>query len=266
MPQGFQDGNRLKSLCNPICEKISRGLNRNFVVSLLGLIFLFILVWCFDYIDRCLYKVVLSVPYVALPVCAFVNGMRAKDEQRRFDWLSLGYTVFFFLSLMLAIFSKLERSDLGIYVMSAMVSSPFAVIFVLLTRWRPLLLVGMVPAVILVAAGWIFAALQEGASLHLALPPFLITIFVLIALWTLVVWPVLWMAEKWRKRPALGPFLESLMMFLLFLPTIALFILAPQLFSSIKAWAPVLGAVVGVVFGSVVSVPFRKFLLELWKS
>ena len=242
-------------------EDLSRGFTVNFVMTLLILAMLTYFIWGFGHIDRLYDSVVLNLLPAFFPPVAFYQGVRQKPEARRFDWSYFGYMVFMFLALMLAISDEYDLDELGINIVVVMTSAPWLVLFGILVRGKRILAVGMVPAAMLLMAYWVLPGLSKGLEPHYSLIP-LSAVSVLLALWSFLVWLLFKGVDRWPqpKHETLGPFMESLAMLFLFAPLMVLAIWVPRAFPGGEDWSVVLAAMVGVVFGSVISEPLTRFL------
>ena len=246
------------------CRKLSwkdlrRGVSGDFVPTLLSLAILTYIIWGFDYIEGVYDSVVINLLPAVLPPLAFFEAMRKKPEGRRFSWLNIGLAFFLVLALGLAVSDKFDIDALGINVVVMMTSSPWLVIFGILVREKRILALGMVPAAILLMAYWILPAFSSDLELHFFLIP-LMAVSLLTAAWTVLVWILFKGVDKWPCHSTLGPLMESLAMLSLFMPLMVLAIWVPRTIPGGDDWSVVLAAIVGVVFGSVVSEPLARFL------
>ena len=238
---------------------LRRGVTANFVMTLLTLAMLTYFIWGFDYIDRLYDSVVINLLPAVLPPMVFFEAMQQKREARRFDWLYAGFVVFLGLALLLAISDRYDIDELGINVVVMLVSLPWLFIFGILVRGKRILAVGMAPAAIVLMGYWVLPGLSDGLELQYSLVP-LPAVSMLLASWTLLVWILFKGVDRWPKDPTLGPLMESLAMLSLFIPIMVLAIWVPRTIPGGEDWSVVLAAMVGVVFGSVVSEPLTRFL------
>ena len=240
-------------------KDLRRGVSRDFVLTLLSLAMLTYFIWGFDYFERLYDRVVMNLLSATLPLLAFFEAMRQKPEGRRFSWWNAGFAFFLALALGLAVSDKFDLDALGLNVVVIMTSSPWLVIFGILVREKRILAIGMVPAAILLMAYWILPAFSSDLELHFFLIP-LIAVSLPTAAWTVLVWILFKGVDKWPSHPTLGPLMESLAMLFLFMPLMVLAIWVPRTIPGGDDWSVVLAAIVGVVFGSVVSEPLARFL------
>ncbi len=224
---------------------------------ILGMLTYFI--WGFDYIDRLYDSVVMNLLPAVLPPMVFYEGMRRKPGVQQFQWLYLGFAVFLGLALILAVSDTYDFHELGFNVVVAMTSFPWLFIFGMLVRGKRILAIGMAPAAALLMGYWIEPAISGGAELQYLLIP-LPAVSILLAAWTFLVWILFKGVDRWPKHKTLGPLMESLAMLSLFLPIMVLAIWVPRRIPGGEDWSVVLAAMVGVVFGSVISEPLGRFL------
>ena len=243
-------------------QSFRRGVSRDFVLTLLSLAILTYFIWGFDYIDRLYDSVVLNLLPAALPPLAFFEAMRKEPEGRRFTWFNAGLAFFLALALGLAVSDKFDLDALGTNVVVIMTSSPWLVVFGILVREKRILAIGMVPAAIMLMAYWVVPAFSSDLELHYFLIP-LAAVSLLTAAWTVLVWILFKGVDKWPCHLTLGPLMESLAMLSLFMPLMVLAIWVPRTIPGGDDWSVVVAAIVGVVFGSVVSEPLARFLLPM---
>ena len=240
-------------------KDLRRGVSRDFLLNLLSLALLTYFIWGFDYVDSLYDSIVLNLLPAALPPLAFFEAMRQEPEGRRFSWWNAGLAFFLALGVGLAFSDKFDLDTLGINLVTVMLSSPWLVIFVIFVRDKRILGIGMVPAAIILMAYWSAPAYSNDLELHYLLIPFTAVSFVTAA-WSVLVWIFFKGIDKWPCHPTLRPLMESLAMLFLFMPLMVLAIWVPRTFSGGADWSVVVAAIVGVVFGSVVSKPLGQFL------
>lgn len=240
-------------------KDLRRGFTVNFVMTLLIMAILTYFIWGFDYFEGLYDRVVLNLLPVVLPPISFFEALRQDPEGRRFSWLNAGLTSFLVLALGLAFSDKFDIDMLGINLLMVILSSPGLVFFVVLVRGRRILAIGMVPAAFLLMAYLVIPVISKGYGLENFLVPLPAVSFLLV-IWSLLVWLLFKGIDRWGKDQTLGPLMESLAMLSLFAPLMVLAIWIPRAFPSGEDWSVVLAAMVGVVFGSVVSEPLRRFL------
>ena len=240
-------------------EDLRRGFTVNFGMTLLVLAMLTYFIWGFDHIDRLYDSIVVNLLPAYFPPVEFYQAMRQKPEARRFNWQYAGFAFFLGLALLLAISDRYDLNELGINVVVVMISAPWLVIFWMLVRGKRILVIGMVPAAALLMGYWIAPAISGGAELQYLWIP-LPALSILLASWSFLVWLLFKGVDKWPQHPTLGPLMESLAMLSLFLPVMVLAIWVPRAFPGGEDWSVVLAAMVGVVFGSVISEPLTRFL------
>ena len=240
-------------------EDLRRGFSPNFVIGFLNLAMFTYFIWGFDYVERSYGTVVINLLPVYFPSVAFYQAVRQEPGARKIDRWFAGFVFFVFLVLLLAISRTYDLRELEINVAVVMLSAPWLVIFAMLVRGTRILAIGMVPAAILLVAYWVLPELSEGLDPYYSwviLP----VVSMLLAAWTFLVWILFKGFYKWRYDRMRGPLMESLAMLFLFLPIMVLAIWVPRTIPGGEDWSVVLAAMVGVVFGSVISEPLTRFL------
>ena len=231
----------------------------NFLLNLFSFAIVTYCIWGFDYIDGLYNSVVLNLFAAMLPSSTFIEVMSQKPEGRRFSWENAVLTSFLALALVLAFSEKFGLDGLRLNVGMMMLSYPWLVIFWIFVRDKNILAIGMVPAALLLIALWIDPAFYSEFGLHYVLISFT-TVSLVAAVWTGLVWTFFKGVDRWSCRPALGPFMEFLAMLSLFFPLMALVVRVPRAIPGGDDWSVIIPVIVGVVFGSVVSEPLRRFL------
>ena len=240
-------------------EDLRRGFTVNFGMTLLNLTMFTYFIWGFDHIDQLYDSIVVNLLPAYYPPVEFYEAMRQKPEARRFNWLYAGFAFLLVLMLLLVISDRYDFNEFGINVVVIMISAPWLVIFWMLVRGRRILVIGMVPAAVLLMGYWVAPVIAEGSELQYFLIP-LPAVSILLAAWTFLVWLLFKGVDRWLEDETLGPLMESLAMLSLFLPIMVLAIWIPRTIPGGEDWSVVLAAMVGVVFGSVVSEPLGRFL------
>ena len=240
-------------------EDLRRGFTVNFVMTLLVLAMVTYFIWGFDHIDRLYDSIVVNLLPVYFPPVEFYQAMRRNPEARRFNWWYAGFICFLGLALLLVISDRYDFDELGINVVVIMISAPWLVIFWMLVRGKRILVIGMAPAAVLLMGYWVAPVISEGSELQYFLIP-LPAVSILLAAWTFLVWLLFKGVDRWPRDETLGPLMESLAMLSMFLPIMVLAIWVPRTIPGGEDWSVVLAAMVGVVFGSVISEPLTRFL------
>ncbi len=240
-------------------EDLRRGFTVNFMMTLLNLAMFTYFIWGFDHIERLYDSIVLNLLPAYFPPVAFHEGVRQKPEARRFQWMYFGFVVFMGLALLLVVSDRYGYQELGINVVVVIASGPWLIVFGMLVRGKRILAIGMAPAAVLLMGYWVAPVIAEGSQLQYFLIP-LPVVSILLAAWTFLVWLLFKGVDRWPEDETLGPLMESLAMLFLFLPLMVLAIWVPRTIPGGEDWSVVLAAMVGVVFGSVISEPLTRFL------
>ena len=233
-----------------------------FWVSLLGLVAFTALIWYFDWFGDVSDKVTLNLLYAIIPVLLLFGSPPEEREARTFRWIIYSLVSMSIAGFLLEYAAEHEWQSLGINVTMLLVSLPFFLICWVIAGKKPLLWVAVVPLVILAVIYLTFGMFQPHDRLTYALVPAPV-VLLLSAFWLVPSYFMLRLTEQWRTHHTRGPLVESITMLFLFAPVIALGILVAQLLSSSETWPTVVGVLLSVIFGSVVSVPVRQFLLDL---
>ena len=232
-----------------------------FWVSLLGLAAITILIWHFNLVGISSDKIILNLLYAILPLLLLFGTSQEEPESKWFKGMNYFLVGLVIFGLLLQFAARYERAYLGLNITSVFMSLPFLLAWILALK-KPLLLVAMIPLTLMATVLAIFELFPEGSRLMYSLSP-LPTILLTSSLWIVIASNLLNLTERWRKQRTKGPLMESVMMFFLFAPVIVLGILVAQLLSSSDTLPTIAGVLLSVIFGSVVSVPVRQFLLDL---
>lgn len=236
-------------------------LSLDFLISLIGLPFCIAVFWYFDRVDHLGVQVTVSVLYAAIPLLSLFTTRGGGSSWRRLNPASIIVAVLFIAIFLLLWSARADHTALTNALAILLVASPLFYGFAVIFR-RPLVAVALVPAMIITLVYLIVTALPEGERLNHILVP-LPLVLVISLPWAIFAWLSLKAAERWRKAVIWGPATEALAMLVLFLPTILLSVIVPIDLGLGKVWQAVPVTMVGILFGSVVSVPLRQFLLDL---
>ena len=248
-----------KNIATSIFSRLNFGLT--FWASLWGLAALIFLVWILEMFDDLYSKVVLTSLYAVIPVVNLTSSQKDENDFRAYRWMNCIVSGFLTFGCVLLYAEKHELHALGSNVVLVASSVPF-LMFWLLIRKKPLLGLVIVPCTIFIIGYLAFMLFLSGSGLQYLFLP-LPVVSVISALWTIWTWILLRYTEKCRYKRTWGPLTESALMLFLFAPVIVIVILVSQAISEGDTWPTVVGVLLSVVFGSVVSVPIRRFLLDL---
>lgn len=240
-------------------KDIRRGFSGDFVLTLLSMGMLTYFIWGFDYIDKLYDSVVLNLLPAALPPLAFFEAVRQESRGLRISPWNAGFTFFVAMALAFAVSDKFDIDAIGISVVMIATSSPLLFFFGKLVREKRILAIGMVPSALILMAYWVAPVFSSESEIHYLLVP-LAPVSLVTAAWTVLVWIFFKGVDRWPCHPTLGPLMESLAMLFLFMPLMALAIWVPRTIAGGDDWSVVIAAIVGVLFGSVVSEPLARFL------
>ena len=240
-------------------EDFRRGVSGDFVPTLLGLAISTYFIWEFDHIYRLYDRIVINLFVAVFPPIAFFEAMHQKRKGLRISLWGVGFALLPALLTAIAVGDKFDIDVLEINAAMVMLSYPWLVIFRMLVRQKRILAIGMVPAAIILIAYWVMPTLsRELKWLDFLIP--LPAVSLVTAAWTFLVWIFFKGLDTWPEHPTLAPLMESFAMLFLFTPFIVLAIWVPKAITGAGDWSVVSAAIVGVVFGGVISEPMRDFL------
>ena len=237
-------------------------LDVDFWVSILGYPMFIALVWYTGLVDELSVRIILTLLYTLIPLSTLLHASRTGAERRKLSVGSIGLQSAILAALLLGLSVKFDWPGLGLIVALLLTLAPYLWLFLFLIRRAPLLGVALVPAMVMAEAFLVIPlTISEGVRLESLLLP-LFVILPLSIVWSVAGHFLLKCAQKHRRKKIWGPFLESILMVLLFLPLTALAIYIPVELDD-RTWLAVSVTVVGVLFGSVASTPLRQFLLDV---
>lgn len=246
-------------------KELRPRLSKHFWVSILGYAIFFAFVWYTGTIDDLSARITLTLLYTIIPLAELFQKPHTRAEGRALLWQYIALLLVVLAFLLLGLSTKFDRPGFGAIVILLMVSAPFLLLFGLLVRRAPLLGVALVPAGIAAEAYLVIPAIDSaGVKLEVFLLPLPSILFVSVV-WSVAAHFLLKCARKRRRAKIWGPATESFLMLFLFLPLMSLAILIPVLLTDDRASLAVSLAIIGVLFGSVVSTPLRQLLLDLGK-
>ena len=237
---------------------------KNFWISLLGLASLSTLLWWINPIeDMDLYpKVFVTLLYVVYLVFSLIDGFRGKRQDTKVDPVNLMLTAFFSFFLGMELVTRANTPAVVINVFLILASLPPLWVLWDLTKGKWLLLFATVLLIIVTSFYLVPPITPAGLTLDYLLVPLPFASYLLIV-WALAARGVLTLAQRWRRSPVWGPLTESLTMFLIAAPLVALTMLAANALGFGDIGVAVFGVIAGILFGNAVSAPLRQFLLAL---
>ena len=233
----------------------------DFWTAFVGWLLLVVFVWYIELIDDSYDKMILTLLCSALPILALFSEPSEDATQRRWStWMWRIGTAFFLFAVLVGISDKWNLDALGVSVTMIGVSSPLLAICLFLSLRKRLLGFTLAPSII--TAMLHAVTLTPGDRLY-GMLVFLFGILVFSIPWAVAGYFLLDFTEKWRRHPVRGPGMECLTMIILFAPLIWLVISATKAITGDDIWLALSLTVAGVLISSIVSTPFRKFLLAL---
>ena len=241
---------------------LHKGVSINFGLGLMAFALITYFIWGFDHIDRLYDSIVLNLAAAVLPVTAFIEAIRQEGSRFRVDWLSLGSAIYLGLAVLFTFSVKVDLDAVVINAAAIMVSIPWLFISAFMVRQKKVLVVGTVPAGLILFLYIFISIFPNSVELNLALLP-LIVVAPITAIWTFLVWILFKGVDRWRRRPIWGPGVESIAMLFLAAPSVALAMLVASALPIGDTVVAIIGVFAGLIFSSAVSTPFRKFLRNL---
>ncbi len=250
----------------PLMNRVKAGiLSIDFWLGLSSFALLTYLIWGFDHIDRLYDSIALNLAAALIPVAAFTEAIRPirhGDAGRRFSWLSLSLVICVGLLMLVTIGVSSNLDAVATNAAVILATFPWAFMFVYMVSRKRVLAVGMIPASLILLLYLIVTMFPDGVELNVVSLP-LAPVALIAALWTLPVWVLFMGVDKWRKKDILGPLLESVAMFFLAAPSVALAMLIVGALPFGDIALAIAGIFAGLIFSSAVSEPFKEFLGDL---
>ena len=234
----------------------------NLVMSLVTLVSLTVLIWDFHLLEGLYLQILMTTALLILPLPILIEVRNPQSSFRMFSLSMFGLMLMSMLFLAIAVGGRYDSSLLVLNSVSLVLSLPL-----LFAHWHVacrnrLLRVAVLPTII---TGFIYVA-SEVLQLDAAADPLLLPLpFVLFIglIWALFARWSLERAKQSKHRSLLGPFMESITMFLLVVPLAVLAMFSVNAAMEEDIWVAVAAILVGFLFSNAVSTPFRKFLRAL---
>ena len=217
-----------------------------------------VLVWGFDYIDELRVRIFMSAAAGAMLILMVLSEPKSWRER----WESLSLSVVLYPLLIFAIAHEFDITSLMMNAVVAFVAIPCCwVVWVSMGRdW--LLRLATMLAVIAAMFHWGVIMIATKVPLDVALLP-LPALLLIGALWAPLARMALYFARRWKYRRLRGPGSQAVAMVAVFSPIFVIAIAVPQLFELGPIWLAVSLALAGILLGTVISEPLRRFLLRL---
>lgn len=234
----------------------------DFWISLVGLASISVVVWYFDPIGDLPAQVVLTLLAAFMSSLFLLSGLSNDKERSESRWVVVGFSVFSIAALLILLGERINAPGLVINVASLLAAFPALWLYWKVAHDERLLKVWFVPIVVSASLYLVPPITPAGVIFDLLLLPLPVVSYACVA-WAFATKLSLTSARKAEDRAIRGPAMQSLTMLLLAVPLVALTMLAVDALRFGGVWVAVSGAVVSIMFGSAVSVPFRKLLLNL---
>ena len=189
----------------------------NLVMSLVTVASLMVLIWDFDFFEDLYVQILMTTALSILPLLILMEVRNSHSYARRFRLDMFGVMLMFMLFLAIAFGGRYHLSFLVLNSASLVLSLPLLFAHGYVVRSNRFLMVAVFPTTIM---GFIYVAseiiqLDTAADLLLLPLPFVLFIGLI---WAGFARWFLEQAKQSRHRPLLGPFMESITMFLLVVP------------------------------------------------
>ena len=234
----------------------------DFWISLVGLASISVVVWYFDPIGDLLAQIVLTLLAASMSLLFLLIGLSNNKERGVSRWVVVGFSVFSIASLLILLGDRIDAPGLVINGASLLLAFPALWLYWKVAHDERLLKVWFIPIVVAASVSLVPPITPAGVMFDLLLLPLPVVSYACVA-WALATKLSLTIARKAEARAIRGPAMQSLTMLLLSVPLVALTMLAVDALRFGDVWVAVSGAVVSIMFGSAVSVPFRQLLLNL---
>ena len=233
------------------------------VISLIGLVEFTALIWYFNLVGNFSDNLKLNLVYFIIPLLFYKTPPREGPWYRTLNIGNAFIVIFLFFALLIMVGESSNLPWLGFNAGMIFAALPFLFILVYIFRRRPFLGLGIVPAAILAVGSLVLAIPPESRIGYLLFP--VPVVLPLCIVWALIAWKFLDLARAYQYRAVWGSLYEFSMMAVLFMPFVALVLVATRIMSGNPIWIAVSATILGAFFSSVVAAPLRKFLLEFAK-
>ena len=234
----------------------------NFWVSLAGPASITAILWYFYPIGDLYSKIVLPLLAAFMSLLYLLDGL-SKDKVRvKFSW-EVGWFAAISLGVLLIAFGAwINAPYVVINVASLLAAALPLLLYCKIAEGERLLKIWLIPIIVSASLYLVPPITSDGATAEFLLVPLPVVSYACIP-WVLAAKLSLTHTRLWQKRAILGSGMQSLTMLLLVAPLVALTILAVNALEFDDVWVAVSAVLVSILFGSTISVPFRKFILDL---
>lgn len=223
-----------------------------------------LMIWGFDYIEDLHVQIIGSVALLILVVTTTIDTRHPQSNSAEVYAIILGFMLVSLSMLAMAFGDRYSLPYLVLNAAAFLLSVPLSIAYWWTIRGRSyrILIVAMVPTV---ALAFIYLTVE---IFHPAtfLDFFLLPLPFVLTIGLIWVWFARWSldyARRSRHRNLLGPMTESLAMFLLVAPIVALAMFSTNAVTDEDVWVAVAGILPSLLFGSAVANPFARFLQVL---
>ncbi len=234
----------------------------NFWISLVPLASIHVIVWYFDPIEDLTGKISLSLLAVIMSLAYLLDGLSNNKERREVTWYIIWVAGLWVVVLAIVFGDSIDAPGLVINSASLIAAVPALWLYWKIAKDDKLLKVWIIPIVVLASLYLVPPFTSTGVNVDLILLPLPVVSYACVV-WVFVTRWFLNRAKRLQGRAIWGHGMHSLTMFLLVMPLVALTMLAVNALQVDDVWVAVSGVIVGILFGSAVSEPFKRFLFEL---
>ena len=216
------------------------------------------LTWCFDVINDLQARVVVTVLAGWVPVLGLMASPAPWYSRQEFLW----FGVFLWLTLLVIFADRFEWLGLKMNAVVLVAILPYCWIIWLLMARRWILLCALLFGLFWMMVYWLKAMANADAPLELLLLP--VPTFLLLGIaWAPLARFALDRAKNHKTRSMAGPGTQVLAMISLFLPSILIAFIVPDMLNLHQTWSAASLTIGGVLLSAVIAEPLRRFLL-LW--
>ena len=240
----------------------------NIVVIVFSMASVLVFTWFSSYAGELYTQIPITLLVVSVLIALFFKKVRDGIEIDKFKntlpWLLLpaAFLVATLSNLYLDRLVSLIPAWLGLNIGFLIMLAPVAFIYWLIAGKRRFIVMA---ASLNIGMAWLWLnleTLKDGAGAEFVLGALAITMYLGVP-WTLALRLSWEYAERTRRRPFMGPFMESFTMFLVAVPLVTLAILSVMAVTDGQHWIALAGIIVSFLFSNAVAGPFALFLKRL---
>lgn len=214
--------------------------------------------WYLQLHDELSVRIWLSVLVAVLPVLVLLSPPNSWTWRGVPFW----FGIFLWLAVLLLAGRKFNLTFVSVNTVVVILALPLWWLVWLLTG-RSLLLFASLLLGLAAMTGYWWAALSknEDSLMLLSVPVLIVPVFGLV--WAVLTGLSFHFAKRRKDHRICGPGLQALAMFFLLLPIVSVAAFVPRELELGPNWSAVSLAIAGILLGTVISEPLRRFLVEL---